>query len=121
MPVVPGLDWALLATAGYALVLLAGAYGLGRWGERCRTRFWEASAQQEARRPDARCPVPWPHCEAAQFYWGMALLLAVSAVAVTAVVLIRRREPLDLLVTGLVLLLAGRTALWLVCALRAAE
>lgn len=105
----PGLDLVLLTTAGYALVLLASAYGLGRWGERARARCGDAPG------------IPWPHCDTARFYWSMALLLVVLAVVVTAGVLGRRREPLDVAVIVVVVALAGRAALWLVAALRAVQ
>lgn len=106
---IPGLDLAVLTTVGYALVLLAGAYGLGRCGERSQARFGDARS------------VPWPHRDAARFYWSLALLLVVLAVVVTIGVLGRRREPIDVAAMVVVAALAGRAARWLVTALRAAK
>ncbi|MBX5491400.1 MAG: hypothetical protein IRZ14_09585 [Chloroflexi bacterium] len=118
MSAVVGLDLSLLTTTGYALLLLAGAYGLGRWGQRARASFLPPESDTDTLAPDSRRRAPWPHAETARFYCAMALLLVVLAAGWPAAVLGRRHQPLDLLVIALVLLVAARMALWLVYVLR---
>ncbi|HZR97439.1 MAG TPA: hypothetical protein VFE37_01960 [Chloroflexota bacterium] len=106
-PVAP----ATLLAAGYALLLLAGAVGLGLWSRAAHARH-RAAAPREAER-EAPPLAPWPHAEIAHFHHGLALMLVLLAGCIAVVGLARHHAGADWLVLGPVLLLAAGAAYWL--------
>lgn len=100
--------------AGYALLLLVGAVGLGLWSRRTHARL--------LRPPDVvvhppgeehYLRAPWPHSEMAHFYHGLALMLVLLAGCLVAVGLARHHASTDLLVLGPILLLVAAAGQWL--------
>lgn len=101
-----------LLAAGYALLLLAGAIGLGLWSRAAHARHQPGarSASQDAGAPPLP---PWPRAEIAHFHHGIALMLVLLAGCIALVGLARHHTGADLLVLGPVLLLAGVVGRWL--------
>ena len=107
-PVAP----ATLLAAGYAVMLLAGALGLGLWSRAAHARH-RLDAPREAADPGAPPLAPWPHAEIAHFHHGIALMLVLLAGCVAVVGLALHHTGADLLVLGPVLLLVAAAGHWL--------
>jgi hypothetical protein len=106
-PVAP----ATLLAAGYALLLLAGAVGLGLWSRAAHARH-RPDASRETDNEGAPL-APWPHAEIAHFHHGLALMLVLLAGCIAVAGLARHHTGADLLVLGPVLLLVAAAGQWL--------
>ena len=98
--------------AGYALVLILVAAGLGSLGRR-PTHPW-ASRMLAASKPPAERPVngddDWPHSEVPVFHLGLSGVALAAAALLTAANVGRHHGPIELLAQlALLLLIAART------------
>jgi hypothetical protein len=107
-PVAPGT----LLAAGYTVLLLAAAIGLGLWSRAAHARHRRGAPHQAHDEEPLPLP-PWPHAEIAHFHHGIALMLVLLGSCIAVVGLARHHTAADLLLLGPVLLLAGAVGRWL--------
>ena len=97
--------------AGYALVLVVVAAGLGSLGRRS-THPW-ASRMLAAGRPPAERSIDaaadWPHSEVPVFHLGVSGVVLAAAALLTAVSVVRHHDPIELVAQlALLLVIAAR-------------